>query len=76
MILTDADGSKEQVDKALEEIYDFAVTNGGVISGEHGIGLLQKGLMEKQFAPAQLELMKNLKALFDPKGILNPGKML
>jgi glycolate oxidase subunit GlcD len=75
MILTDEDSSNEQMNKALAGIYDFAVTNGGVISGEHGIGLLQKGFMEKQFTVAQLNLMKGLKSIFDPQGVLNPGKM-
>jgi len=76
MILKDGGPSEEQVEKALEEIYGFAVTNGGVISGEHGIGLLQKSFMEKQFTPAHLKLMKSIKTLLDPQGILNPGKML
>jgi glycolate oxidase len=76
MVLTDGVSSSDLPGKALDEIYEFAVVNGGVISGEHGIGLLQRSWMEKQFSPAHLDLMRSLKALFDPGEILNPGKML
>jgi glycolate oxidase len=66
----------EHVDKAVNEIYEYAILNGGVISGEHGIGLLQKQFMAKQFTEAHLKLMQNIKNVFDPAGILNPGKVV
>ncbi|MCW3466335.1 FAD-binding oxidoreductase [Chitinophaga nivalis] len=72
-----ADAAEEKrVAQVVAEIYDFALANGGVISGEHGIGLLQRPFMSKQFPAAQLALMKDIKTLFDPNGILNPGKVV
>jgi glycolate oxidase len=60
----------------LQEIYTYAVSVKGVLSGEHGIGLLQREYMPLQFTAAHLSLMKNIKALFDPNNILNPGKII
>ena len=48
---------------------------GGTLSGEHGIGYVQKNYMPIVFNKVQLDLMKGIKNLFDPKGILNPGKI-
>jgi glycolate oxidase len=48
---------------------------GGTISGEHGIGLVQKPYMDLAFSPTGLALMQGIKQVFDPKGILNPGKI-
>ena len=49
---------------------------GGTISGEHGIGLVQKDLLPLQLGAAELRLMRSIKQVFDPRGILNPGKLL
>jgi glycolate oxidase len=62
--------------EAVDEIYACGILNGGVISGEHGIGFLQKKFMSLQFTPTHLRVMRELKKVFDPRGILNPGKML
>jgi len=59
----------------VREIYTYALSLGGVISGEHGIGILQKEYMRIQYTTDQLDLMKRFKLLFDPNGILNPGKL-
>ena len=48
---------------------------GGTISGEHGIGLVQRDYMDIMFSESHLELMRSIKRVFDPKGILNPGKI-
>jgi glycolate oxidase len=48
---------------------------GGTISGEHGIGLIQKSFMPVMFDPITMELMKGIKKVFDPNYILNPGKI-
>jgi glycolate oxidase len=45
------------------------------LSGEHGIGYVQKEYMRIAFSDVQLDLMKGIKKLFDPKGIMNPGKI-
>jgi glycolate oxidase len=48
---------------------------GGTISGEHGIGLIQKGFLDIVFSAAQMELMRGIKRVFDPNNILNAGKI-
>jgi len=48
---------------------------GGTLSGEHGIGWVQKDFMDIACSPQQLALMRGVKDVFDPKGILNPGKV-
>lgn len=59
----------------IREIFDLTVSLGGAISGEHGIGLVQKEFMDTKFSPVHIDLMKQIKNVFDPKGILNPGKI-
>ena len=63
------------IDSIVSEIYSFAIKKGGVISGEHGIGMLQNKFMKLQFSPSHLQLMKDIKNLFDPQEILNSGKI-
>ena len=60
---------------AIREIFELTVSLGGTISGEHGIGLVQKTYMDIPFKPTELNLMRSIKQVFDPKGILNPGKI-
>lgn len=61
--------------KGITEIFELCKKLGGTISGEHGIGLVQKGYLSIVFPPHQLELMRNIKKVFDPSYILNPGKI-
>jgi glycolate oxidase len=60
---------------AIEEVFRLTVALGGTLSGEHGIGWSQKRYMPIAFRPEELELMKRVKAAFDPRGLLNPGKV-
>jgi glycolate oxidase subunit GlcD len=62
-----------RVTKTNEEIVEFAIGLGGVSSGEHGIGIEKKQFMELQHGDS-LGLMKEIKRLFDPQNIMNPGK--
>jgi len=64
-----------QLHVAIREIFELTVNLGGTISGEHGIGLVQKNYMDIAFSPTQLNLMKSIKQIFDPNNILNPGKI-
>jgi glycolate oxidase len=65
----------KELTKGIEEIFDLTVKLGGTLSGEHGIGYVQKNYMPIAFNDVQLNLMKQIKQVFDPKGILNPGKI-
>lgn len=67
---------KTEVPKGIREIFERTVALGGTLSGEHGIGFVQKGYMDIAFPEHHLSLMKGIKQLFDPQGILNPGKIL
>lgn len=67
---------KEDLPKAIREIFSFTVALGGTLSGEHGIGLVQRPYMDIAFDPVQLALMRAIKQAFDPLGIMNPGKIL
>ena len=60
---------------AIRKLFKEVMRMGGTISGEHGIGLVQKQYLDIAFSEAQLGLMKQIKHVFDPKGILNPGKI-
>jgi glycolate oxidase len=59
----------------LFKIFELVKSLGGTISGEHGIGLIQKSFMPVMFDPITMELMKGIKKVFDPNYILNPGKI-
>lgn len=61
--------------KGITEIFELCKSLGGTISGEHGIGLVQKKYLPIVFSAYQLELMKGIKKVFDPNYILNPGKI-
>ncbi len=65
------DGLRE----ALRELFTEVRKLGGTISGEHGIGLVQKEFLPIVFSPAEIAAMKNIKKIFDPGNILNPGKI-
>ncbi|WP_426490565.1 FAD-binding oxidoreductase [Hymenobacter sp. 102] len=59
----------------ISEIFELCVKLGGTISGEHGIGLVQKGYIGIALKETNLELMRGIKRVFDPNGIMNPGKI-
>ena len=63
------------LDKAITEIFELTVSLGGTISGEHGIGYSQKSYLPIALSKNELAVMKNIKNLFDPNNILNPGKL-
>ena len=76
-VLTDI-RDKEQFDKAqdaMAEIFQAAMDLGGVLSGEHGIGLEKQHFLKSAMDPVAIDLMKKIKAILDPNNILNPGKI-
>lgn len=64
------------VHKGFKLMYDKAFEMGGVVSGEHGIGYAKKAYMVDLLGDTQIQLMKGIKQVFDPKGILNPSKVI
>jgi glycolate oxidase len=71
----DEEAWKTRAPKAAGEIYRLAVSLGGMVTGEHGIGLTRKSFLPLGIDPAQIRMMRGIKEDFDPNGILNPGKI-
>jgi glycolate oxidase subunit GlcD len=69
----DAD-EQRRADEACHDLFDLAIRLGGTISGEHGIGWLKRGQLERQWGSETYELHTRIKQAFDPKNLLNPGK--
>jgi glycolate oxidase len=69
-------GELEAAQRAGDEILRYCLSVGGSITGEHGVGMEKMELMGYAFPEETLELIKQIKALFDPQCSLNPGKML
>jgi glycolate oxidase len=66
---------RDKINAVRADLYRDGRERGGVISGEHGIGLVKKPFLSMSLEDAQIELMKGIKKVFDPNGILNPGKI-
>jgi FAD/FMN-containing dehydrogenase len=65
---------RERADAAARDLFALARELGGTASGEHGIGLLKRGQLSAQWAPAAVEAHRAIKRALDPKGLFNPGK--
>jgi len=66
---------REKIDKVRKELYRDSKTRGGMISGEHGIGIVKKPFLSYVLEEEEIRLMKGIKSLFDPRRILNPNKI-
>jgi len=75
--LTDERNKEEmhRIEEAFKEIFDEAIRLGGTITGEHGIGLAKKSFLPKFVGDAQMGVLRSLRRILDPNGILNPGKI-
>lgn len=67
---------ENELPTAIREIFSYVHSVKGTISGEHGIGYVQRPYMDIVFSEVQLNLMSSIKKIFDPNGILNPGKVI
>lgn len=70
-----SDGVGEEVWEAAAELFRTAVALGGTLTGEHGVGLLKRRWLEEELGEDSLALQRGIKAVFDPLGIMNPGKV-
>jgi glycolate oxidase subunit GlcD len=66
----------ERAERAAEDLFALAARLGGSVSGEHGLGWVKRGALERQWSPVALDLHEAIKRTFDPKGLFNPGKKL
>jgi len=66
----------DAAEAVMEELYGLVAASGGSIAGEHGVGLLKRGQLARQWTPQAVALHEQIKHVFDPKGLLNPGKKL
>ena len=66
---------KTMLETCFDRMYEKAEELGGLVSGEHGIGYAKKEYLKKQYGKTPIALMQGIKAVFDPKNILNPGKI-
>ncbi|KUL22605.1 FAD-linked oxidase [Actinoplanes awajinensis subsp. mycoplanecinus] len=62
--------------RAADEIFALALELGGTVTGEHGVGVLKRAWLAKEIGPLAHDLQRQIKAVFDPLGILNPGKAI
>jgi len=76
-VLTDKNNAEHysRAQKAVQDIFQTAIDLGGAISGEHGIGLEKRLFLRRAMQPEAILLLKQIKQAFDPRGILNPGKI-
>ncbi len=65
-----------RVEEASREIMTVCVEAGGTITGEHGVGVDKRKYMPLVFSPTELDVLRGVKAVFDPAGLCNPGKVL
>jgi glycolate oxidase len=69
------EGELERVEQAAAGIFRSALALGGTLSGEHGIGSLKREFLEEDLGPVAVELMRGIKAVFDPHGMFSPHKV-
>jgi D-lactate dehydrogenase (quinone) len=76
-LLVDPDDPRQmaQAEPCLSRVFDLVLSLGGTLSGEHGVGYEKRDFVDREIEPAAMGLMRGIKALFDPNGLLNPGKM-
>ena len=77
-LLVDPDDPAQlaNADQCLDRVFALVLKLGGTLSGEHGVGLVKRDFVEREIDPVTLNLMRAIKAQFDPNGILNPGKTI
>jgi glycolate oxidase len=59
----------------ISTLFDYTLALGGTISGEHGVGTTKAAYFKREIGPVETRLMRRIKSVFDPRGVLNPGKI-
>jgi glycolate oxidase len=72
----EGDAAVTRLDAARTELYEAALRLGGTVTGEHGIGVARRDWLVRQRGPEAVEVMRSIKRALDPRGLLNPGRML
>jgi D-lactate dehydrogenase len=77
-LLVDPDDARQlaRAETCLDALFSLVIELGGSLSGEHGIGLVKRDFVKREIDPVTLKLMRQIKHVFDPENILNPGKTL
>jgi len=70
------EAERERAHACLADVFALVIALQGTLSGEHGIGLVKREFMPLALEATTLQVMRDVKAAFDPDGILNPGKLL
>ena len=73
--MSDEKWNGEHLKTGIRKIFEAVKSMGGTISGEHGIGLVQKIYLDVVFNQIEIQVQKSIKNVFDPLGIMNPGKI-
>ena len=76
LVSPDEEDELRRAAAAVEELFELAVRLGGSVSGEHGLGVLKAGQLARQWGPRAVAVHEEIKRIFDPKNLLNPGKKL
>lgn len=66
----------ERASRAARDLFELAISLGGSLSGEHGVGIVKRGQLARQWSPPAVALHEAIKQVFDPENLLNPGKKL
>jgi D-lactate dehydrogenase len=64
-----------RAENCLNDVFDLVIRLDGTLSGEHGVGSEKRAFVSKEIDAPTLDLMKQIKRVFDPRNILNPGKL-
>ena len=67
---------EERAERAVDEVFELALSYHGSITGEHGVGITKRKFLHWQMGEHGMEILRGIKAVFDPKNIFNPGKVL
>jgi FAD/FMN-containing dehydrogenase len=76
LVSPESDEELTRAQQAAAELFSLTIDVGGSVSGEHGVGMLKRELLERQWPGPAVRLHRDIKSLFDPKNLMNPGKKL